>query len=95
MTKTTVEKIHEELWAISDVTSQLRGIAGSLHRCGLDKLSAEIFEVAAELDISHKTISSGIGEMISDRLKQSQEATRNMVVATLSGIKLAKVEKTQ
>ncbi len=77
------EKIFDETRAIMHITWELDSLADAFMGTGNSLVSEAIREIARELNTSQDIISKAVGEHSTEDYKQSEQATRNVLLTAL------------
>lgn len=84
-----LEKQHNALYKLTDLTFELADYSKSFHITGNVTMANILAGIANEIREIDKDIRDAIGENISEEIKRSSESSKAILLAALSGVKLA------
>ena len=80
------DDIFGEMRELDNISYTLQSLAKAFRRTGNVDVSDEMDAIAESLFIARDRIQKAVGEHCTEEYKQSEQATKNMVSAALSGI---------
>jgi hypothetical protein len=80
-----LDKVHKNSEKIRSISYELENLARGFSIVGNEVVAKDLFEMAKDLKTSEKAINDGVGEMICKDLKKSEETSRTILNAAISG----------
>lgn len=84
MSTTWLDKLHVATTATTVCSYQIECVANAMHTLGLNEGAVALYEVAEELRKAAADIRGATSDCVNERVRQSEEATGNMVRAALA-----------